>query len=84
MRHTDCVSCKKKVIMAKENKGQPTASNKSEGMGLITDMENQNLKKFKKMTDKYMDDDDELSDHVRKENPNRNLDKEDPTSAGPY
>ena len=70
--------------MGKENKGQPGASNKSEGTGLSTDMQNQDLKRNKKITDKYMEGEDELADNVKKENPNRNTDKEDPTGGGGY
>lgn len=70
--------------MGKENKGQPSASNKSEGTGLSADMENQDLEENKEITEKYMDGEDELDDSVRKENPNRNVDKEDPTSGGGY
>ena len=70
--------------MGKENKGQPSATNKSEGTGLSADMQNQDLKKNKEMTDKYLKAEDELSDGVRKANPNRNTDKGDATNAGGY
>ena len=70
--------------MGKENKGQPSATNKSEGTGLSADMQNQDLEKDKEMTDKYIKDEDEISDNVRQEDPNRNVDKGDATNAGGY
>ena len=70
--------------MGKENKGQPSATNKSEGAGLSADMQGQDLEKDKEMTDKYIKDEDEISDSVRKEDPNRNVDKGDATNAGGY
>jgi hypothetical protein len=74
----------KKLVMGKENKGQPSATNKSEGTGLSADMQNQDLEKDKEMTDKYIKDEDEISDNVRQEDPNRNVDKGDATNAGGY
>lgn len=70
--------------MGKENKGRPGGSNKSEGTGLSTDMQNQDLKENKEMTDKYIASEDELADNVHEMNPNRNTDKENATNAGGY
>lgn len=70
--------------MGKEHKGQPSATNKSEGTGLTADMKNVDLEKIKKITDEYMDGPDEIADNVKKEHPNRNVDKEDPTNGGSY
>lgn len=70
--------------MGKENKGQPSGTNKSEGTGLVPELKDQDLEKTRELTDKYIDHVDKLADNVRKEHPNRNTDKEDPTNAGGY
>jgi len=70
--------------MGKENKGQPSGTNKSEGTGLTADIQNQDLEKDKEMTEKYIKAEDELADGVRKADPNRNVDKGDATNAGGY
>ena len=70
--------------MGKENKGQPSARNKSEGTGLSTDMQNQDLEKDQEMTEKYIAGEDEIADNTREMNPNRNTDKKDATNAGGY
>lgn len=70
--------------MVKENKGQPSATNKSEGTGLSADLQNQDLEKDKKMTEKYLAGEDKIADNVHERNPNRNTGKEDATNAGGY
>lgn len=70
--------------MGKENKGQPSATNKSEGTGMTNDINNQDLERNKEMTDKYLSGEDEPGENVREMHPNRNTDKEDATNAGGY
>jgi hypothetical protein len=70
--------------MRKDLKARPSGSNKSEGTGLSTDMQNQDLKKDEEMTEKYIKSEDKLADNVHEEHPNRNTSKEDPTNAGGY
>ena len=70
--------------MGKDHRGQPSGTNKSEGTGLSTDMQNQDLNKNKEITDKYLSGEDELNENVKEKNPNRNTDKENPTNAHGY
>lgn len=70
--------------MGKENKGQPSATNKSEGTGLTADIQNQDQQKDQEMTDKYLAGEDKIADNVHEMHKNRNTDKEDPTNAGGY
>jgi len=70
--------------MGKDHRGQPSGTNKSEGTGLSTDLQNQDLDKNEEMTDKYLSGEDELNENVREKNPNRNTDKDKPTNAHGY
>ena len=70
--------------MGKDHKGQPAGTNKSEGTGLTSDMQNEDEQNDKKMTDKYLANGDKLADNVQERHPNRNTDKDDPTNAGGY
>lgn len=69
-------------IMANDQKGKPSGINKSEGTGIPHKLENKDLEKDKKLTEKYTDDDTSISDNVQHNNPNRNVDKDDATSTG--
>lgn len=55
----------------KEHKGQPSGTNKSEGTGLSSTMQNQNIKKDEKMTRKYIDGEGNLADNIHKMHPKR-------------
>jgi|SRR6185312_6528767 len=74
----------KKNFMRKDLKGQPSGSNKSEGTGLSTDMQNQDLKKDEEMTEKYIAKPDKVADDVHVRHHNRNTSKENSTNAGGY
>ena len=61
------------------DKGQPSGTNKSEGTGTPSKIENN-----EELTRKYTDDDKKLDKNVRTNNENRNTSKEDATNAGGY
>jgi hypothetical protein len=70
--------------MAQDQKGKPSGINKSEGTGIPQKLEDKNLKRDKELTENFTDKDTEISDNVRHNNPNRNVDKSDATNAGGY
>ncbi len=70
--------------MSKQEKGMPSGLNKSEGTGTPQNMEDKNLEKDKKLTEKFTDEGTEISDNVQTNNPNRNVDKTDATNGGSY
>lgn len=73
-----------KNTMRKDLKGHPSGVNKSEGTGLSTDMQNQDLKRDEKITDKYIAKPDKIAGNVHVRHHNRNTDKDDATDAGGY
>ena len=73
-----------KEQQTKDNKGEPSGTNKSEGTGLSSTMQNQNLKQDEKMTEKYIDGEDKLADNVHKMHPNRNTDKDEPIDGSGF
>ena len=68
--------------MKEENKNQQQGANQSNETGVTADKEK--LERDQELTDKYTKDDQGIADHVRTNNPNRNVDKEDATNAGGY
>jgi hypothetical protein len=70
--------------MGKDHRGQPSGTNKKEGLGLRPDMPPEKLEQDEEMTNKYTTGEDELAEHVRMRHPNRNTDKDDATTAGGY
>lgn len=71
--------------MGKENLGQPSGTNKSDkGTGVPSNITPENIEQNREMTEKYITEDNEISDSIRTNNPNRNTDKEDATNAGGY
>ena len=68
----------------KEHKGRPGGSNKSEGTGLSSTMQNQDVKKDEKITREYMKATDEVADNVHKMHPNRNTDKDEPIDGSGF
>ncbi len=67
--------------MAANKKGMPSGLNKSEGTGVPQNMEDKDLEKDKELTRKYTDDDQQVSDNVQRNNPNRNVDKTNSDNA---
>lgn len=69
-----------------ENKGRPSGDNKSDmGTGVPQkNIENKDLDRDKEITEQYTNQNKEVSDSVRQNNPNRNTDKTDATNAGGY
>lgn len=66
------------------DKGQPSGTNKSsQGTGIPSKFD-KDMDRDKELTDEYTDNDQDVSDSVRQNNPNRNTDKEDATTAGGY
>lgn len=70
--------------MGKDHRGQPSGTNKTEGTGVPTDKYTENLQRDQELTEKYTDGENEVAGHIRQNNPNRNVDKEDATNAGGY
>ena len=68
----------------KEHKGEPSGTNKSEGTGLSSTMQNQNVKEDEKISNKYMKGTDEVADNVHKMHPNRNTDKDEPIDGSGF
>ena len=69
--------------MARHN-GKPSGVNKSEGTGVPQKIQPTPAKGRKNDPEKYVNEDGEVSEQVRTNNPNRNVDKEDATNAGGY
>ena len=70
--------------MDNNNKGQPSGSNKSEGLGLRPDMPAEKFDQDQEMTEKYTTGEDEPAENLPVKHPNRNTDKGDATNAGGY
>jgi len=70
--------------MGKDHKGQPSGSNKEEGMGTKPVMPAENLQGSDEMTKKYTKDGNELKENIKERHPNRNRNKEDSTGSGGY
>jgi hypothetical protein len=70
--------------MAQDN-GSPGGANKNDqGTGIPADKYTEDMQQDQELSDKYTKDEEEVADHVRQNNPNRNEDKEDATNAGGY
>ncbi|RYY96202.1 MAG: hypothetical protein EOO11_14065 [Chitinophagaceae bacterium] len=64
--------------MGKDHRGYPSGANKTEsGTGIPTRMDPENRPNDIEKTEKYTDDDQNVSDNVRTGHPNRNTDKPD-------
>ena len=70
--------------MSTRDKGQPSGTNKNEGLGLRRDMPEEKLEQDQEMTEKYTAGEDEPAENLPLKHPNRNRDKGDATSAGGY
>jgi len=72
------------IFMGKDHKGQPSGSNKEEGLGIKPVMPAENLEINEEMREKYTKEEDKLAENVKERHPNRNRNKEDSTNAGGY
>ena len=67
------------------DKGSPAGANKNdEGTGVPTGKNVDDMQRDQELTEKYTDDNQDIADSVRTNNPNRNVDKTDATNAGGY
>jgi hypothetical protein len=66
------------------HKGKPSGRTKSEGTGTPSHVDGAKLKKDKKLTEKYTDDDKRMAASVKTKHANRNVNKTDATNAGGY
>jgi hypothetical protein len=73
-----------KYLMGKDYKGQPSGSNKEEGLGIKPVMPAENLEINEETKEKYTKNEDELAENVKERHPNHNRNKEDSTNAGGY
>jgi hypothetical protein len=72
------------AFMDTNDKGQPSGSNKNEGLGLRPDMPAEKIDRDQHMTDRYTSDEDEPAEDLPLRHPNRNTGKNDATNAGGY
>ncbi len=68
--------------MARKDKGQPSGTNKKEGLGVSNKIP-ADQQEINEDTEKYIDDADNLKDNIRVLHPNRNVDKDIDTGP-PY
>lgn len=69
-----------------EHKGQPSGTNKSDMGTGVPQSDNfvENMKRDQELTDDYTNNNKEVADGIRSNNPNRNVDKTDATNEGGY
>jgi hypothetical protein len=70
--------------MAKDHKGEPSGSNKEEGLGIKPVIPAENLEINDDAREKHTKDENELAKNVKERHPNRNRNKGDSTNAGGY
>ncbi|MDQ3278071.1 MAG: hypothetical protein M3Q06_07080 [Bacteroidota bacterium] len=67
------------------DKGSPAGANKNDsGTGVPTDKFVNKPHQDQELTDKYTEDEQDIADSVRQNNPNRNTSKGDATNQGGY
>jgi len=66
------------------SKGKPSGINKSSGTGTPSNVNPSTEKNDRKITDKYIDEDENQQEHADLKHPNRNVDKGDATNAHGY
>jgi len=69
--------------MEKDQKGQPSGSNKDEGLGIKPVMPAENLEINDDIREKHTKED-KLADDLKERHPNKNRNKEDSANAGGY
>lgn len=71
--------------MGRDHLGHPSGVNKNEkGTGVPTRIFIDDPKKDHELTERYTNDEREVADDIRQNNPNRNTDKDNATNAGGY
>lgn len=71
--------------MGKDHRGQSSSTNKSnEDTGIPAGKFVEDEQRDQEMTDKYTDSESAIAQSVQQNNPNRNVDKDDATTAGGY
>lgn len=70
--------------MPKDHRGQPSGSNKSEGTGVPSNTDNEDLRQDDEITEKYTEDDSSVAENIRQNHPNRNVSKDEATNNGGY
>lgn len=70
--------------MGRDHRGHPSGVNKNEEGTGVPNKIAEDKQRNDKLTDKYTVDDEQISDSVRQNNPNRNTDKGNATNAGGY
>jgi hypothetical protein len=66
------------------HKGKPAGKTKPVGTGMPSNFNPVDVKKDKKLTTEYTDNDEKTAERVKSMHPNRNLRKTDATNAGGY
>jgi len=67
-----------------KHKGKPSGKTKPEGTGIPSAINPDDLKRDKKITGEYTDNDNKISGSVHSKHPNRNVNKKEATNAGGY
>ena len=71
--------------MGRDHLGHPSGANKNEeGTGIPTRIFVDDPEKDHELTERYTNDEREIADDIRQNNPNRNTDKDNATNAGGY
>jgi hypothetical protein len=70
--------------MGKDHRGQPSGTNRNEGLGSRSELKPEQLEQDEQLTDKYTKSENEIADNVPVRHSNRNTDKDDATNAGGY
>ena len=71
--------------MSRDHVGTPgDNSNEQHQTGIPSKMQPEDINRNEDLTENYTNDDQDIADHVRVNNPNRNVDKGDATNAGGY
>lgn len=66
------------------DKGQPSGNRPSEGTGIPSKINAENMPNDERLTDQYTDNEEDISDNVRTLHPNRNVDKGEQPGIGGY
>jgi hypothetical protein len=70
--------------MANNQNGKPSDRQGEQNTGIPSKLGPYDLQQNEQMTDKYTNDDQDIKEGIRTNNPNRNTEKDDATNAGGY
>ncbi|HVG42748.1 MAG TPA: hypothetical protein VM888_14145 [Chitinophagaceae bacterium] len=70
--------------MANNQNGKPSDRQGEQNTGKPSKLGPDDLQQNEQMTDKYTNDDQDIKEGIRTNNPNRNTEKDDATNAGGY